>query len=82
MPPKKTLRSQKNKAVRNRAVKSFTKSRVKNALDALEDSTLENNQDLLNQAFSALDKAASKGVIHKNNASRKKSRLSKKIEAK
>lgn len=82
MPPKKTLRSQKNKAVRNRAVKSFTKNRVKNALDALEDSTLENNQDLLNQAFSALDKAASKGVIHKNNASRKKSRLSKKIEAK
>ena len=40
MPPKKTLRSQKNKAVRNRAVKSFTKSRVKNAIDALEDSTL------------------------------------------
>ena len=35
MPPKKTLRSQKNKAVRNRAVKSFTKSRVKNAIDAL-----------------------------------------------
>ncbi|MBF16426.1 MAG: 30S ribosomal protein S20 [Chloroflexi bacterium] len=82
MPPKKTLRSQKNKAVRNRAVKSFTKSRVKNAIDALEDSTPENNQELLNQAFSALDKAASKGVIHKNNASRKKSRLSKKIEAK
>ena len=82
MPPKKTLRSQKNKAVRNRAVKSFTKSRVKNTLDALEDSTLESKQELLNQALSALDKAASKGVIHKNNASMKKSRLSKKIEAK
>ena len=46
MPPKKTLRSQKNKAVRNRAVKSFTKSRVKNAIDALEDSTPENNQEI------------------------------------
>ena len=82
MPPKKTLRSQKNKAVRNRAVKSFTRNRVKIAIDALEVSTVENKETLLKQAFSALDKAASKGVIHKNNASTKKSRLSKKIEVK
>lgn len=79
MPPKKTLRSQKNKAVRNRSAKSFTRSRVKNAIDAIGDDSIDNKDELLKKAFSALDKAASKGVIHKNNASRKKSRLSKKI---
>jgi len=35
----------------------------------------------LNQAFSALDTAASKGVIHKNTASRKKARLAKRLAA-
>tara|TARA_Y100000741_G_C17948430_1_gene434781 strand:- start:229 stop:477 length:249 start_codon:yes stop_codon:yes gene_type:complete len=82
MPPKKTLRSQKNKAVRNRAAKSFTRSRVKNAIDAIDNDAIDNKEELLKKAFSALDKAASKGVIHKNNASRKKSRLSKKLNLK
>lgn len=64
---------------RNRRVKSHIKKAEKNFFLLLE----ENDQDKAREAyFSAgriIDKAVSKGVIHKNTGSRKKSRLSQKL---
>ena len=59
---------------RNKAIKSELKTRVKNALTLAETSS-ENSVEALRLAISKLDKAVTKGIIHKNQASRKKSRL-------
>lgn len=60
---------------RNRMVKSSLRTAVRKFVEAgSEDAAAK-----LNEAFRALDKAASKGVIHKNTAARKKARLAKKL---
>ena len=65
---------------RNKADKSELKTRVKAALhDA--DAGAETAGDALRLAQKRLDKAASKGVIHKNQAARRKSRLMKSAAA-
>jgi small subunit ribosomal protein S20 len=61
---------------RNKAVKSELKTRVKAALHDAE-TAAEHAGDSLRLAQKRLDKAASKGVIHKNQAARRKSRLMK-----
>ena len=55
------------------------KSMLKNAIKAVEEASSENKQDQYEKAVSVIDKVSSKGVIHKNKASRKKSRLSRVI---
>lgn len=63
---------------RNRMVKSSLRTSIRKFVEAgSEDAPVK-----LNEAFAALDKAASKGVIHKNTAARKKARLAKKLSAK
>ena len=69
----KKLRSDKKKASFNRA----TKTKAKSAIDTFK-SLL--NLDSLSKAFSAVDKAAKKGVLKEGKANRIKSRLSKKIK--
>jgi small subunit ribosomal protein S20 len=64
--------------VRNKAVRSEVKTRVKNALTAAQDGS-ETSTDALRLAVKRIDKAAAKGVIHKNAAARKKSRLAKRL---
>jgi small subunit ribosomal protein S20 len=68
-------RHERNKAVRSR-LKTFTK-RFDKALEA-------GDRDLAEAEFAstsrALDKAASKGVIHRNNAANKKSRMAKRLK--
>jgi small subunit ribosomal protein S20 len=66
--------------VRNKAVRSELKTRVKHALAAAE-SGADNSADALRLAVKRIDKAASKGVIHKNAAARRKSRLAKRLAA-
>ena len=65
-------------AERNKAVKSELKTRVKNAQKA---AGTEHSEEELRLAVKRLDMAAAKGVIHKNQAARRKSRLMKKINA-
>ena len=60
--------------VRNKAVRSELKTRVKTAVSAAEAGT-ETAGEALRTAIVRLDKAASKGIIHKNQADRRKSRL-------
>lgn len=61
---------------RNVAVKSSTRTFVKKARSTIAANAGEAMADIV-AAISALDRAAKKGVIHKNNASRRKSRLMK-----
>ena len=75
-------RNRQNEArrLRNKAVRSELKTRTKRAVTEAEqggDDTVE----LTRLALKRLDKAASKGVIHKNQAARRKSRLVKRIAA-
>jgi small subunit ribosomal protein S20 len=60
--------------LRNKAVRSELKTRVKSAIHAAEQGD-DTAGDLLRAAAKRLDKAASKGVIHANQAARRKSRL-------
>lgn len=63
------------RADRNRAVRSEIKTRLKSA------AAPEADDAAVNAAISRIDTAAAKGVIHKNAAARKKSRLMKKVNA-
>ncbi len=66
------------RAARNKAVKSELKTRVKTATVTIG---TEQNEDAVRLAVKRLDMAAAKGVIHKNQAARRKSRLMKKVAA-
>lgn len=64
----------------NRVSRGEARTAVKNARAAINTSAPESKEELL-KAISALDKAAEKGVIHKNNAARRKGRLMKAFAA-
>lgn len=72
-------RQSKKRRERNIADKSAIKTKVKSVLSAVETKDKEASAKALKAAIPALDKAAVKGVIHRKNASRKISRLTKKI---
>jgi small subunit ribosomal protein S20 len=63
---------------RNRAVKSELRTRTKNAIAAVG---TENEETALRSAIKRIDKAASKGMIHKNQAANKKSGLMRRINS-
>ncbi len=72
---KKHLRSSERKRVRNQVHRGRARTTVKKARRLLEKGQLEEARKAVRIAISALDNAAQKGVIHKNNAARRKSRL-------
>ena len=74
-------RQNKKHKIRNSAVKSKTKTEIKKVLTAVEELNRESSEKALKSAITVIKKAASKGVYHKNNASRKVSRLTKKVNA-
>ena len=76
MPSSKSHKSQLNKYNVNLSIKTAIKSsitRLKNSVSAKDSS--EETEKLLREVSRVLDRAAKKKVLHKNNASRKKSRL-------
>ena len=75
-------RNRQNEArrLRNKAVRSEMKTRTKRVLTAAEQGAADLDE-LTRQAIKRIDTAAAKGVIHKNAAARKKSRLIKSISA-
>lgn len=77
---KKKLRQAKKRTLRNRLVKSKVKAAIKKFNEALKSQDAEAIRNALVGAVKALDKAAAKGIIHKNTAARKKSRLYKKLK--
>lgn len=64
---------------KNASAKSALKTLVKRVKSAVETKSLENAQDALKKAMPAIDKAASKHVIHRNSAARKISRLARQV---
>ena len=74
-------RQNKKHKIRNSAVKSKTKTEIKKVLAAVEELDRDSSEKALKSAITVIKKAASKGVYHKNNASRKVSRLTKKVNA-
>ncbi len=70
----KDIRKNARRRQRNRLVKAKTRTVVKHARAAIDDGEANVN-DVLRQAQIELDSAAAKGIIHKNAAARKKSRL-------
>ena len=75
---KKQVRASKPRQIRNKAVRSLCKSRVAKAEKMIVGGETDASQAAITEAVSALDKAVAKGVIHANNAARRKSRLVKK----
>lgn len=74
----KRVRVSANKRSQALSHKSALRTSIKRYLSALEEDPA-NAPAHLQQAIKALDKAAAKGIIHKNAAARKKSRLTKKL---
>ena len=72
---KKRWRQNIKRRARNRMVRSATRTYVRNANLAIEDGEAQESVDAVREAISALDRAVAKGVIHRNNAARRKSRL-------
>ncbi len=74
---KKRIKVIGKKTMRNKMIKSSTRTAIKKFTVALESKNIVEAQEALKGAVKAIDKATSKGVYHKNTASRKKSRLTK-----
>ena len=75
----KRNRQNEKRRIRNRAVRSEVNTRIKAAIDAVEPDD-ETADESLRLAVKRIDKAATKGVIHKNTAARRKSRLIRQIQ--
>jgi small subunit ribosomal protein S20 len=73
----KRNRQNEKRRLRNRTHVGQARSAVKKARLALGEGGIEEARQATMEAISALDKAAVKGVVHKNNAARRKSRLMK-----
>ena len=69
------------KTAENRMIKSSVKTAIKKFNAAVESGDAAAAEQLLPSTVSSIDSAASKGVIHKNNAANKKSALAKKLDA-
>ena len=76
---KKRVLVNKVKADRNKAIKSGVKTAIKKVIIAIESKDQEAAKVALLNATAIIDKATSKGVYHKNYASRKVSRLNKAV---
>ena len=77
----KRIRQTEKRRAYNRTWRSRTRTYVKKARVAQQSSDLKAATAATIEAVTELDKAASKGVIHKNNAARRKSRLKKALNA-
>jgi small subunit ribosomal protein S20 len=76
----KRNRQNEKRRLHNRVFRGTARTAVTAARNAMNKNVPEAQEAVLN-AISALDKAAEKGVIHKNNASRRKGRLMKRLAA-
>lgn len=77
----KRIRQAQRRQLRNQMVRSRVKTLIKKARAHIESGQLEQARLSVGDAISALDKAAEKGVLHRNNAGRRKSRLMKRYNA-
>jgi small subunit ribosomal protein S20 len=77
----KRVRQAEKSRLRNRSIRGSARTQVRKVLPLISGGRLEEAEGAVREAMSALDKAAEKGVIHPNNAARRKSRLVLKFNA-
>jgi small subunit ribosomal protein S20 len=77
----KRNRQNEKRRIRNRVYRGRARTFVAKARVAIASETPEVAKAAVVEAISALDKAAEKGILHKNNAARRKSRLMKHLSA-
>ncbi len=77
----KRIRINERRRVRNRIVVSHVRTEVREAREKLAGTEFEAARKATLEAIRVLDKAASKGILHKNNAARRKGRLMKRLAA-
>jgi len=75
----KQVRVSGKRKLRNKSTRSLTKTNIIRAEKAIFSGALDEARETVTTAISSLDKAAEKGIIHPNNAARRKSRLMKKL---
>lgn len=75
----KRNRQNEKRRVQNRIVRGSTRTQVKKAKEAIGEANKDTALLEVQEAVKKLDRAAAKGVIHKNNAARRKSRLFKQL---
>lgn len=73
----KDMRRTARRTLRNRSVRSAVKTRISKFRRAVEAG--DESQELAGEAIASLDRAAAKGILHPNNAARRKSRLLKRL---
>ena len=78
---KKRVKVIEKKTLRNNMIKSAYKTAIKKFEQAIEAGNIEEAKTLFSEATKKIDQACTKGVIVKNTAARKKSSLSKKLNA-
>jgi small subunit ribosomal protein S20 len=76
---KKRMRQEQKRRLHNRSIKSLVKTQITKAREAVASDA--DAIEAVRVAVSELDRAAKKGVIHRNNAARRKSRLMKQLNA-
>ncbi len=77
---KKRVKVIATKTLRNKSINSELKTDVKKANLAIENGA-ENKAEAVRVAMKRIDKAAAKGILHKNTAARRKSALARKLNA-
>jgi small subunit ribosomal protein S20 len=77
----KRIRQTERRRLRNQMVKARVKTLVKRARLSIEAGDLEEARLSVGEAISALDRAAERGILHRNNAARRKSRLMKRYNS-
>jgi small subunit ribosomal protein S20 len=77
----KRNRQNENRRQRNRSVRSLLKTRTRRFMEAVDAGDQTAAETAYREAARVYDKAASKGVIHRNKAANKKARLAKRLEA-
>lgn len=77
----KRVRVAERRRLRNRVFISAARTRIRRAERLIQDGDAEGAAAAVGNAISTLDRAAIKGIIHKNNAARRKSRLMTKFNA-
>ena len=77
----KRIRQNEKRRIYNRRYRNRTRTFVKQARHAIGSGDVENAEAATRAAIRDLDKAASRGIIHKRNAARRKSRLMKQLAA-
>jgi len=75
---KRVLITERNRQ-RNVAIKSEIKTAIRKTLESIKAGNTEETKARLNKAYSVIDKAVSKGILHKNTAARKKGRLTRHV---